>query len=226
MPLRGSPSEVTDRERILSAAELERAARFHYASDRTAYVMARSALRLLLGRYLGLSPETLEFIYGPFGKPALASGFKTGLQFNLSHAGGYALLGFTTGANIGVDLEAEDDTIEIVPLTRRFFSPGESKQVLALPANEQVATFFRTWTRKEAFLKANGAGLSLPLEQFSVTVALQEPVSLERIDWAPNTVTDWAMASLEVAAGLPGAVVVKGDIRELVFYNNFRLSDR
>lgn len=217
--LEGAPHEVVAREPLLSAGELVRAARFHYARDRSAYVMARSTLRLLLGHYLGLHPGDLEFAYGPYGKPTLRHSFNSGLQFNLSHGGGYALLGFTGEGAIGVDLEPEDHAIEVTNLARRFFSPAESKQVLGLPTDQQVPAFFRTWARKEAFLKANGAGLSLPLEQFSVTVGLNEPVSLEHVGWDPQEADKWDLASCMVAEGLPAAVTLAGTIDDLRFYD-------
>lgn len=203
---------------MLSSDELARAERFHYPKDRSAFVIARASLRWLLGNYLGCPPESLSFKYGTYGKPFLTGSERGKLNFNLSHAGGYALVGFTPGQPIGVDLEAEDPSIEIERLTERFFSPAESRQVLALPTADRVAAFFRTWTRKEAFLKAHGAGLNLPLSQFSVTVDLKEPVRVEQIGWAPEEAKNWAMASFMVREGLPGAIVVGGRLDALCFY--------
>ncbi len=204
---------------MLSADELARAERFHYAKDRSEFIIARATLRWLLGKYLGRAPESLSFDYGTYGKPSLSATERDKLNFNLSHAGGYALVGITSGQTIGVDLEAENPGIEIERLTERFFSPAESRQVLALPVTDRVPAFFRTWTRKEAFLKAHGAGLNLPLEQFSVTVDLKEPVRVEQIGWAPEEARKWALASFMVAEGLPGAVVVAGQLDALCFYD-------
>lgn len=215
----GSSMKVAEKEALLSPDEHRRAERFHYPKDRSAFINARASLRRLLGSYLHRPPEAISFDYGAYGKPSLPETEQTGLNFNLSHAGGYALIGFTTGQPIGVDLEAEDPSIEIERLTERFFSPEESRQVLALPAADRVPAFFRTWTRKEAFLKANGAGLSLPLEEFGVTVNLRKPVRIERIKWAPQEVNNWVLSSFMVTEGLPGAVVVGGRLEGLCFYD-------
>jgi 4'-phosphopantetheinyl transferase len=118
-----------------------------------------------------------------------------------------------------VDLEKTDESIEVGRLTSRFFSPNEAATVLALSADDQPAAFFRTWTRKEAFIKAHGEGLSLPLDQFSVTVALEDAVEIRRIDWAPETVTDWSLASFMVRELLPGAIVLRGEFRECFFFD-------
>ena len=204
---------------MLSPDELARAERFHYAKDRSAFIIARAGLRWLLGKYLGCAPERLSFRYGAYGKPFIAGPGQGKLDFNLSHAGGYALVGFSSGQPIGVDLEAEDPTIEIERLTQRFFSTAESRQVLALPPTDRVAAFFRTWTRKEAFLKAKGAGLNLPLSGFSVTVSLDAPVRIERINWAPEEAKNFTMSSFMVEAALPGGLVVEGQLSALSFYN-------
>jgi len=219
-PLLGREKDVATAKTFLSTAELARAARFHYARDHVAYVITRSTLRRILGRCLRRNPRTLEFVYGSFGKPALVTDDpSTTLQFNVAHAGGYALLGFTTGADLGVDLEPENDDLEIFRLIDRYFSPEETKQVMALPVADRVPAFFRTWTRKEAFIKANGAGLSLPLEQFGVSVGINEPTRLRRIDWAPDEVDQWALGSFMVAERLPGAAVTGGKLEQVCYYD-------
>ena len=218
IPLAGATPPLPEHEQLLAPEEFTRAGRFHYSKDRSAFITARASLRCLLGHYLRRKPEAISFGYGTHGKPFLAGPEPGGLSFNLSHAGGHALIGFTTCRSIGVDLEAEDPSINVERLAERFFSPHEYREVLALPAAERVPAFFRTWTRKEAFLKAHGAGLGLPLDQFSVTIDLNKPVRLERIDWAPEQTDDWAMAGFMVAEGLPGAVVVEGELTTLRFY--------
>jgi len=193
---------------LLPEDETERAAHFHFARDHDRYVIARANLRRLSGRYLGLPGKEVRFQYGEYGKPGFHSVHASRLTFNLSHAGDYALYGFTSGMAIGVDLEAEDHDIEVERLVHRFFSEREARAVLALPVEQRHAAFFRTWTRKEAFIKAHGQGLGLPLERFSVTVDLASPVRLEAVDWAPGQVNDWSMTSFEVAEGVPAAGVI------------------
>lgn len=215
----GTDRLLSDRS-LLNAAELERAGRFHYEKDRQTYVRTRATLRRLLGRYLNVAPASLSFKYSEYGKPLLPSGSRAGnISFNVSHSGGYALLAFTREADIGVDLELMDPTIDTTELTKRFFSQTERDQLLRLPAAEQIPAFYRTWTRKEAFLKAHGVGLSLPLDAFAVTIELELPTRLERIDWATGTSCDWSLASFMVAAKLPGAVVVNGRINSLRLFD-------
>jgi 4'-phosphopantetheinyl transferase len=204
---------------LLSPDEKQRAAKFHYPKDRDHFINARGILRSLLGRYLSLPAGEIAFTYSAYGKPDLAT--ETSLNFNVSHAGGYGLFGFTSGAPLGVDLEKTDKSIEVGRLASRFFSPTEAATVLALPAGDQVAAFFRTWTRKEAFIKAHGEGLSLPLDQFSVTVDLEKVVCLKQINWAPETVEDWSMASFMVMEDLPGGLAVFGRITKLTFLDFF-----
>lgn len=217
--LPGATPPLPEQEQLLAPDEFTRAGRFHYPKDRSAFITARASLRCLLGHYLRRKPEAISFGYGTHGKPFLAGPEPGGLSFNLSHAGGYALIGFTTGRSIGVDLEAEDPSINVERLAERFFSSHEYQKVLALPTAERVPAFFCAWTRKEAFLKAHGAGLGLPLQKFSVTVNQVEPVRIEWIDWAPEETNDWAMAAFMVAEGLPGALVVEGDLTTLRFYD-------
>ena len=179
-------------------------------------------MRSLLGTYHNLPAQHIQLTYGAFGKPALHPEHVSALRFNLSHAGGYALYGFASGAEVGVDLEREDLSIEVDSLVHRYFSPAEAQSILALPGRDRHAAFFRTWTRKEAFIKAHGQGLSLPLERFSVSVDLSSPVRLEAVDWAPEEVARWAMVSFEVAKGLPGAMVVErsgGDLPDVKYFD-------
>lgn len=203
----------------LTAEEYERANRFYFVRDREKYVIGRARLRQLLGHYLDASPANIRLRYGKYGKPRLSPDQGGNLRFNLSHSGGHALYGFTSSGQIGVDLEVEDPDVEIARLASRFFSPDEAAQVLALPAEERAPAFFRVWTRKEAFLKAKGTGLGLPLDGFSVTVNSAQPVRLKAIDWSPAEVSHWALASFEVAPRVAGAVAVRGTIDDLAFYD-------
>ncbi|MFT5999070.1 MAG: 4'-phosphopantetheinyl transferase [Neolewinella sp.] len=216
-PLSLSPVHTGHHYELLSPDEKQRAAKFHYSTDRDHFINARGILRSLLGQYLNLPAAAIEFTYSAYGKPDLVT--DTPLSFNVSHAGGYGLFGFTSGAPLGVDLEKTDESIEVERLVTRFFSPTEAAAVLAFPPDDQPAAFFRTWTRKEAFIKAHGGGLSLPLDQFSVTVDLGDSVKIRHIDWAPETVADWSLASFMVREGLPGAMVFGGEFWEDCFFD-------
>lgn len=216
-PLSLEAAQTQQHYGLLSSEEKQRAAKFHYPEDRDHFINARGILRRLLGQYLSISPTEIAFTFTEFGKPGLA--IDTSLSFNISHAGGYGLFGFSSGAPLGVDLEKVDASIEVERLAVRFFSPTEAAAVLALSATDRPAAFFRTWTRKEAFIKAHGKGLSLPLDQFTVTVSLEDPVQFQRIDWAPEMVAEWSLTSFMVREELPGAVVLRGKIQGCSFFD-------
>lgn len=158
-------------EQMLSADELARAARFHFDKDRQHFTAARAILRMILGSYLNIKPTEVDFCYSQREKPSLAARYaESGITFNLSHSGGIALHGFARHMEVGVDVEFIRHDIEAESIARRFFSESERQQLLNLPVKERVHAFFRCWTRKEAYIKATGDGLSLPLSQFDVSL--------------------------------------------------------
>src|ERR1700691_1568203 len=162
-------------QKLLSSDEAERAARFHFPRDRQRFVAARALLRTILAGYLAghfkTDPGSLSFSYSDKEKPSLAPAHAgSNIAFNLSHSGEVALLAFTRGREIGVDIEQARGNSDIEGIARRFFSPAEQKQLAALPVEKRADGFFRCWTRKEAYIKATGDGLSLPLTQFDVAL--------------------------------------------------------
>jgi 4'-phosphopantetheinyl transferase len=193
----------------LSPDERARAARFHFARDQRRFVAARALLRGLLGRYLGLDPAEVVFGYGPRGKPFLAAPPRS-LRFNVSHSDGLALLAFAEGRELGIDLERERPLSDAEGIAGRFFSAGEGKALFGLPEGERGRAFFRCWTRKEAFIKATGDGLSRPLDGFEVTVGPGEDARLLRVDGEPEEVGRWWLQDVEPAAGFLGALAVAG----------------
>ena len=169
---------------LLAPDEQARAERFIFHKDRTHFVVARGLLRVLLGRYLQRHPQHLHFCYGPHGKPELAPdmGDDT-LCFNVSHAHGLALYAVTRQRDLGVDVEHVRPGFAEEHIAERFFSPREVAVLRALPVALQSTAFFACWTRKEAFIKARGDGLSLPLDQFDVAFAPGEPAALLYTAW-------------------------------------------
>jgi 4'-phosphopantetheinyl transferase len=156
---------------LLSADEKQRASRFHFAIDRQRFATTRALLRLLLAGYLSARPNDLTFSYSEKEKPSLRTSYAEGnVAFNVSHSGEIALLAFTRGRRIGVDVEHIHRDIEVDSIARRFFSAREQMELAAMADEERVHSFFRCWTRKEAYIKAVGDGLSLPLSQFDVSL--------------------------------------------------------
>lgn len=146
---------------FLSTDEIARANKFHFMQHKRRFIVARGILRQLLGNYLGISPEKIEFEYGDRGKPRLASSMvNSSLQFNVSHSQEYALYGFTNHHLIGVDLEYLREMENITELAKRFFTHREFQLIADLTGKEQQNAFYQLWTAKEAYLKAIATGLS------------------------------------------------------------------
>jgi 4'-phosphopantetheinyl transferase len=193
----------------LSPDERRRAAAFHFERDRRRFAAARGILRELLGRYLGVDSSALVFVYGSHGKPALASPWE-GLRFNVSHSGGLALFAFATGQDVGVDIEQERPLPEMDSIAERHFSPLENAALQLLAEPERRRAFFRCWTRKEAFIKAIGDGLSHALDSFDVTVAASEPARLLRVAGEPDASRRFRLEGLEPAHGFAAALAALG----------------
>ncbi|GIX47817.1 MAG: 4'-phosphopantetheinyl transferase [Candidatus Tectimicrobiota bacterium] len=199
---------VAGLQALLAPEEQARAARFYFARHRRRFIVARGVLRLLLGHYTGLPASQIALGYGPQGKPALVP--EAPLRFNLSHAGGLALYAFALGREVGIDVERLRPEPLREGVAERFFSPREVATLRALPPPLQVPAFFACWTRKEAFIKAKGGGLSIPLAQFDVTLAPHEPVALLRTAWDAQEAARWSLQALEAAPGYAAALAVEG----------------
>lgn len=199
-------------EPLLDQIELSRASRFYFEKDQRHFVAGRSILRTLLGHYLSLPPTAVAFVHGTHGKPELASGLSVNgrfLRFNLSHAGGVGLLGVTLNRQIGVDIEpvrALDDADDVA---QRFFSTEEVKAYRAVPDEQKPMAFFNCWTRKEAFIKAVGEGLSYPLDQFGVSLVPDEPAELRWVANEETAVSHWQLAAVTPAPGFVGAIMAE-----------------
>jgi 4'-phosphopantetheinyl transferase len=190
----------------LSEDEQARAARFHFEEHRQRFILSHAVLRALLAPYEGVAPRDISFSYGPHGKPEIRAN-SSGIQFNMSHCGPVAAYAFTQGCEIGVDIERIRPLEAMDDIAARFFERNEASQIRKLPDPDRVAAFFRCWTLKEAFLKANGAGLSIPLDSFRVAV---EPHA------APQRVgNDWTLQSIHPADQHLGAVAYRGSHRSL-----------
>ena len=194
-------------EETLTDAEVERANRFRFWRQRRRYVAGRGILRVLLGRYLDLNPAEVNLSYNEFGKPFLNT---NRLQFNLSHSEGVALYAFCLAEDIGVDLEKIRAINDAEGIAARFFSPNEYSRLQALPAENRSAAFFACWTRKEAFIKAEGEGLSFPLDDFDVTFSPGEEPRLITLGGSTEKAENWTLFSLVPAAGYAAALAVRG----------------
>ena len=205
------PDHVIDRMRgLLSEDERERADRFRFERDRSRYIVGRGLLRELLARYLQRPPADLTFEYGEFGKPTLPSG----PWFNLSHSGPLALYAFSSLGEVGVDIELDEGERaheRSIAIAERFFSASEVKALRSLPPEARPRAFLSCWTRKEAFIKARGDGLSLSLDSFDVTLAPNSPPALLRTAWCSEEPARWGLADLsDSESGYIAAVALRG----------------
>jgi len=206
-----APARVADDfRRLLSVEELDRAARFRFDRDRERFVAARGFLRVILGRYLRVEPGRLRFCYGAFGKPGLTAEFSgTGLRFNLSHSRNLALYAVARELEVGVDVEQMRAEFAEERIARTFFSPREVAALQALPRNVWLESFFNCWTRKEAYVKARGEGLSARLDQFDVSVAPGEPARLLRVFPDRQETRRWTLQSFRPQPGFVAALAVE-----------------
>jgi 4'-phosphopantetheinyl transferase len=201
---------------LLSADEQARAARFHFDSDRLHFTSARGQLRCILAACLQITPQAVMFVYNPHGKPAQVNA--PDLHFNLSHSSGLGLLALSTGQAVGIDIESIRPAVDRDNIARRFFAPAEVAALHALPAEQQEQAFFTCWTRKEAYIKARGLGLSIPLGQFVVSLAPGEPARLlAREPGAPAG--QYAMAAIDPGPGQVAAVAVEGRLASLQLWD-------
>lgn len=195
----------------LSFDERMKAERFSFARDKTRFIIARGILRLILACYLSAEPGAIRFCYEKGGKPRLQNAFgMTNIQFNLSHSEGLALYAFTRGHEVGVDLERIRDLPEMEQIVEQFFSLRERVFFGTLPVKEKREIFFNWWTRKEAFMKAIGEGLSYPLCRFDALLARGKPVESLGILGNEQGGPRWSMWDVNPAEEFAGAVVVEG----------------
>jgi len=195
--------------------EKARAARFHFAGDRDHFTACRGILRELLGEYLGSSPASIEFSYGAYGKPAhRPENSRPPVQFNVSHSSGHAVLAFARNCEIGIDLEPTGREFAGEEIAKRYFSAQEVAELIALPAETRPEGFSLCWTRKEAYVKARGMGLQIPLESFSVSLTPNQPERLESED-----AHRWRLRSFKPAPDFVAAVVHEGHDLKLRFWN-------
>jgi len=189
-----SGAELGKLAKTLALDEQARAARFRFPRDRRRFIVARGVLREILARYLDRDPAKLQFCYAPFGKPALTSNSGgDGLRFNVSHSHGFGLYAVSFHRELGVDLECIRTNFPWEPIAERFFSPEEIEALYSVPRGLKYEAFLNCWTRKEAFVKARGGGLSLRLDRFSVSLIPGEPAVLLKTEDNPLEASRWGL---------------------------------
>lgn len=203
---------------LLSADEKTRAERFYFARDCDRYIIGRGLLRTLLGGYLGRSPSTIQFTYGAYGKPALTEKINgRTLEFNLSNSNDMAVYIFNWDQPVGIDIEYIHPMKDMDDFALQFFTPDECALIRSLPPEQKQKTFFKLWTCKEAYLKANGSGLTTPLNQMEVSFTAEETASLIPLNDDPDQPARWHLELFIPAAGYQAALAREQDEKQVVF---------
>lgn len=216
IPLHADPVQQVRLARDLSPNERDRAGRFLSAEHGSRFLVGRALVRRLLAGYVGRSAEGLQFSYGPLGKPALASGSRPDdLRFNFSNSGDLGLLAVTRACELGVDLERERKLHDLLGLARRYFAESEWLHISALAGQEQITAFLRCWTRKEAYLKAVGKGLTYSLRKVELRLGNDPFPAFEAIDGDPQEAAAWSLVDLLPAQRFYGALAMRRPIGRL-----------
>jgi 4'-phosphopantetheinyl transferase len=202
-------TQISDADRpiyegVLTSEEHQRAGRFHFDADRNRFITGRGGLRWILSLYCGIPPEALTFETGPQGKPALPR--HPTLSFNLSHSGEYVLIGVTTGADCGVDIEWKRPGANEEGIAQRFFCPREVEWL-----KRTKDGFLRLWTAKEAIIKAVGGGLSIPLTDVDVTDVVEGTAFAMKLETSGLPARMLWLQELELVEGYAAAVAVIGE---------------
>ena len=198
---------------LLSEDEKRRASKYKFDEYRYKWVQCRHLLRTTLSRYVNEDPSELIFAELTFGKPILNS--HKHLHFNLSHSINKALLAVTLSGPVGADVEYIKDSGDLLKIATRFFSEEEQGLLSKVDKEDIAESFFTFWTRKEAFIKCLGAGLQIPLDEFTVNLSIEKP-AITKIDWDPKSVSEWTLLDIKVGERNKGAIAIKATGVELV----------
>jgi 4'-phosphopantetheinyl transferase len=200
-----SPAAWERLQSTLNSDEKERAERFLIPEACEQFVAARGVLRELLGAYLELQAERVALTFGPEGKPSLSPAHNSRIRFNVSHSHGLGLFAFANNHEIGADIEYVKNDFRGLEIASHFFSQQELAALAKLPPSAIDQAFFGCWTKKEAYVKAHGQGLSIPLGSFTVDFTEGTQVLQD------ETGARWSCYALEAAPGFAGAVVAEGE---------------
>ena len=195
---------------LLSDDEKERANKFKFYKDKRCYVVTKGILRLLSATYLTKDAKDIKFEYGKYGKPKFKT--ETNLNFNVSHSGDIAIIGFVYDHTIGADIEKIKNDFDTFEIAANFFSKKEIATLREIPKSHQYLAFYRCWTRKEAFIKAKGSGLSFPLDQYSVSLNTDLKAELLETKWSTKEKEHWYYHSFIPDSNYIAAVIVDTQI--------------
>jgi 4'-phosphopantetheinyl transferase len=206
--LEASPVSVQELCATLSSDEKNRSERFRFEHLRRRFCVARGLLRLFLGAYLATPPRDIEFSCGKYGKPSVAG--VEDFQFNISHSENVTVYAFAFGCDLGIDVEQIRNIDDIDAIARHFFCSEEAADLNSIQVQERLDAFFACWTRKEAYIKATGEGLSASLDTFRVSLRPDEAPAFVHIDGSASEAQSWSLYSLRPNEGYIGALAFRG----------------
>ena len=212
LSLQQPPPVVEKLRAVLSSDELERAARFYFDRDRRRFIVRRGALRYLLSQYVNIPPYEIGFNYSDYGRPTLPN---TQLDFNLSDSDELVIYGLGYNRSVGIDVELIRRLDDMMQLAAHTFAPEETAVLQTIPDNDLPLAFFNCWTRKEAYIKAIGQGLSYPLDKFLVSLHPNHPAQLIRDVLDPTATTRWHLKAFTPVPGYIAALVSEGQTWQL-----------
>ena len=206
--------KLIESESLLSPDELQKAYRYKFEKDRDHYIAGRAFLRRILGRYLNQSPDKISFSYSEKGKPYIID---SPVKFNLAHSGGKAVFAFAENAEVGIDIEYMRELPDALQIAKRFFSDEEVNEFMKVSDDEIKPAFFNCWTRKEAFIKAVGDGLSFPLKDFTVTILPGVNPEIKWIKDKDDEVKEWSLVNIQADQNYVSSLAVKADEVILIY---------
>ena len=216
--LNASPDELSRFSSLLSTDEKARAKKFYFERDSNRYTVGRGILRLLVGSYLEMEASRIEFVYGPHGKPAVATIFQNKLlQFNLSHSNDQAVYIFGWDRSVGIDIEHIRPMQDADDFAEQFYSAREHDLINSPSGDEKLAAFFKIWTCKEAFLKGNGSGLTVPLDHTEIHLHADGSVKLTFTGEVAGQAPPWHIETFEPVVSYQAAIAVAGHSGPIIF---------
>ncbi len=214
----GTVDQLDDHHRYLDEDERKRASLFKFEKHRKQFLIARYLLRTRVSQILEKPISRVRLEYSKYGKPKLSSGE---FFFNISHSNEHVILAISDEGEIGVDVEFVQEKKDLRKIASRFFSPGEMEVLETLTEEAFVDAFYVTWTKKEAFIKAHGDGLSIPLQQFEVEI-FQDHSSLRRLDFGSSTAAEWKLREVDIQGPYKAAICGQMSLSDVVFKKGLR----
>ena len=202
---------------LLSREEADRQRRFYFEKNRHQYLVTRALVRTALSYYTEniIKPTEWVFVNNRYGKPSIANhGYKSSLSFNLSHSDNMIVLAVTNGQEVGVDVECLSGGREAMEVIDGFFSAREVAQLRAIPERVQSDRFFDLWTLKEAYIKARGMGLSIPLDHFSFEFTPAGGITISFTSELDDQPKDWQFWQIQPSSTHRAAVGIKSSLSE------------